>query len=361
MGNAKNLIQPVGTEPAAPLLLADVRELIESARMQLSQAANSALTMVYWQVGERIRTEILRDARAKYGQEILPTLSAKLVPHYGKGFSERNLARMIDFSAAFQTREIIDSLAQHLSWSHFVEILPLKQPLEREFYAEMCRIERWSVRTLRERIGSQLYLRTAITKKPEALIANELSKMRAGGQITPDLVFRDPYMLEFLDLADGYSERDLESAILREMERFLLELGDGFTFVARQKRITVGADDFYLDMLFYHRHLRRLVAVELKLEKFAPAHKSQMELYLRWLDKYDRAEGEASPIGLILCASSDAEQVELLDLESAQIRVAHYHAALPDLQLLQAHLHQAVLRARERQAIDAQSMAATHA
>jgi predicted nuclease of restriction endonuclease-like (RecB) superfamily len=303
----------------------------------------------------------LVEQRAEYGQKILATLSQELVSSYGRGFNASALTRMIKFSEAFPNPEILAPLAQHLSWSHFVEILPLKQPLEREFYAEMCRIERWSVRTLRERIGSQLYLRTAITKKPEALIANELSKLRAGGQITPDLVFRDPYMLAFLDLADGYSERDLESAILREMERFLLELGGGFTFVARQKRITVGADDFYLDLLFYHRHLRRLVAVELKLEKFAPAHKGQMELYLRWLDKYDRAEGEASPIGLILCASSDAEQIELMDLETAQIRVAHYHAALPDLQLLQAHLHQAVLRARERQAIDAHSMAATNA
>jgi hypothetical protein len=168
--------------------------------------------------------------------------------------------------------------------------------------------------------------------------------------MTPDLVFRAPYMLDFLGLPDGYSERDLESAILREMERFLLELGAGFTFVARQKRISVGADDFYLDLLFYHRHLRRLVAVELKLEKFSPAHKGQMELYLRWLDQNDRAEGEASPIGLILCASADREQVELMDLDSANIRVAQYLHALPDVQVLQAQLHRVVQLARERQA-----------
>jgi predicted nuclease of restriction endonuclease-like (RecB) superfamily len=206
------------------------------------------------------------------------------------------------------------------------------------------------VRTLRERIASQLYLRTAIAKQPEAVVARELSHLREGGQVSPDLVFRDPYMLDFLGLPDGYSERDLEDAILREMERFLLQMGAGFTFVARQKRITVGADDFYLDLLFYHRYLRRLVAVELKLEKFSPAHKGQMELYLRWLDKYDRADGEASPIGLILCASSDAEQVELMDLENAQIRVAQYLHALPDMQVLQAQLHRVVQLSRERQA-----------
>jgi predicted nuclease of restriction endonuclease-like (RecB) superfamily len=236
-----------------------------------------------------------------------------------------------------------------LSWSHFIEILPLKQPLEREYYAEMCRLERWSVRTLRERIGSQLYLRTTIAKKPESVIATEINHLREGGQITPDLVFRDPYLLDFLGLPNGYSERDLEAAILRQMERFLLELGAGFTFVARQKRISVGADDFYLDLLFYHRHLRRLVAVELKLEKFSPAHKGQMELYLRWLDKHDRATGEESPIGLILCASADTEQVELMDLGSAHIRVAQYHNELPDLKLLQDQLHRAVQRARQRQ------------
>ncbi|MBN9342566.1 MAG: DUF1016 family protein, partial [Comamonadaceae bacterium] len=242
------------------------------------------------------------------------------------------------------------TLSRQLSWSHFIEILPLKQPLERAYYAELCRVERWSVRTLRERIASQLYLRTALAKKPEAVVQAEISHLREGGQMTPDLVFRDPYMLDFLGLPHGYSERDLEGAILREMERFLLELGVGFTFVARQKRISVGADDFYLDLLFYHRHLRRLVAVELKLEKFQPAHKGQMELYLRWLDQHDRAAGEEPPIGLILCAGKDTEQVELMDLGASNIRVAEYLAHIPDTALLQAQLHRAVQLARERAA-----------
>jgi predicted nuclease of restriction endonuclease-like (RecB) superfamily len=250
----------------------------------------------------------------------------------------------------FPDAEIVATLSRQLSWSHFRELLPLKQPLEREYYAEMCRIERWSVRTLRERIGSQLYLRTALAKKPEALIDAELKALRATGQMTPDLVFRDPYMLDFLGLPDGYSERDLESAILRDMERFLLELGVGFTFVARQKRMSVGRDDFYLDLLFYHRHMRRLVAVELKLESFAPAHKGQMEMYLRWLDQHDRADGEESPLGLILCAGADSEQVELMDMESAGIRVAEYMAQIPDIKVLQNQLHRAVEQARERAA-----------
>ncbi|WP_297505530.1 PDDEXK nuclease domain-containing protein [Ferrovum sp.] len=331
-------------------LILELRGLIEQARQHVAQMANSTLTMLHWQLGQRIYREILAGQRAGYGEEILPTLSAKLVPEYGKGFSARNLARMIKFAEAFPDEQIVASLSRQLSWSHFVEILPLKQPLEREFYAEMCRIECWSVRTLRERIGGQMYLRTAISKKSEAVVQAEISHLRGGGQMTPDMVFRDPYMLDFLGLPDGYSERDLESAILREMERFLLELGAGFTFVARQKRISVDSDDFYLDLLFYHRHLRRLVAVELKLERFVPAHKGQMELYLRWLDKYDRSPGEESPIGLILCASAKAEQVELMDLGAANIRVAEYLAHIPDMALLRRELHRAVELARERAA-----------
>ena len=334
-------------------LLSALRGLIEQARQHVAQTANSTVTMLYWHVGLRIRSEVLKNERAEYGEQIVSTLSTQLVREYGRSFGVRSLRRMVQFAEVFPDEAVVASLSPHLSWSHFIEILPLKKPLEREFYAEMCRIERWSVHTLRERIGSQLYLRTALTKQPEALVDAELVKLRAGGQMTPDMVFRDPYMLDFLGLPDGYSERDLEAAILRDMERFLLEMGAGFTFVARQKRISVGGDDFYLDLLFYHRHLRRLVAVELKLEKFQPAHKGQMELYLRWLDKYDRAAGEESPIGLILCAQADTEQVELLDLGSANIRVAEYLDKIPDMKLLREQLHRSVQRAREQVALAA--------
>lgn len=335
-------------EVSSELLLTDLRQLIDEARAHVAQAANSTLTMLYWQVGERIRDEVLNQARAEYGAQIVATLSQQLVPLYGRGFTRSALARMIKFAELFPDRPIVATLSQQLGWSHFVALLPLKQPLERDYYAQMCRIERWSVRTLRERIGSQLYLRTALSKQPEQVVKSELAALRNEGRMTPDLVFRDPYVLDFLGLADGYSERDLELAILREMERVLLELGVGFTFVARQKRITVGGDDFYLDLLFYHRHLRRLVAVELKLESFQPAHKGQMELYLRWLDKHERVDGEESPLGLILCASADSEQVELMALESAGIRVAEYLARIPDMKVLKAQLHRAVEYARER-------------
>lgn len=339
-----------GTPTASVALLTELRGLIESARRHAAQTANATLTLLYWQVGYRIRKEVLKDGRAGYGEEILATLSQELSRDYGKGFNVSALTRMVKFAEAFPDEAVVAVLSRDLSWSHFIEILPLKQPLEREYYAQLCRIERWSVRTLRERIASQQYLRTAIAKSPEAVVKAEISHLREGGQMTPDLVFRDPYMLDFLGLPQDYSERDLEDAILREMERFLLELGVGFTFVARQKRISVGADDFYLDLLFYHRHLRRLVAVELKLEKFQPAHKGQMELYLRWLDRHDRAAGEEAPIGLILCAAKDNEQVELLDLGASNIRVAEYLAHMPDMNVLQEYLHRAVELARERAA-----------
>jgi predicted nuclease of restriction endonuclease-like (RecB) superfamily len=235
-----------------------------------------------------------------------------------------------------------------LSWSHFVEIIYLKDPLQRDFYAEMCRIERWSVRTLRNKIDGMLFERTALSRKPEMFVEQEVAKLRKGDTLTPDLVFRDPYFLDFLGLKNAYSENDLEVAILREMEQFILELGAGFTFVARQKRIVIDGEDFYLDLLFYHRKLRRLVAVELKLERFKAADKGQMELYLRWLEKHEMEPGEETPIGLILCADKGEEQVELLQLDRSGIRVASYLTDLPPRQLLRRKLHETMIAARAR-------------
>jgi len=166
--------------------------------------------------------------------------------------------------------------------------------------------------------------------------------------MTPDLVFRDPYFLDFLGLKDRYLEKDLEDAILREMEQFLLELGVGFSFVARQKRISVDSDDYYLDLLFFHRGLRRLVAIELKIGDFRPAYKGQMELYLRWLEKNEMKPGEDTPIGLILCAGKKRETVELLELEKSGIRVAEYLTELPSKDVLKARLHRVIQAARDR-------------
>ena len=337
------------SETAPAKLLNELRDLIQSTRSGVAQAVNSALVLLYWQVGNRIRTETLKSERAAYGEQIVVTLSRQLAAEFGNGYSRPNLFRMIRFAELFADREIVSTLSRQLSWSHFVEILQLKDPLQRDFYAEMCRMERWSVRTLRAKISGMLFERTALSKKPEILVKRELANLRQEDTLSPDLVFRDPYFLDFLGLKDAYSEKDLETAILREMEQFILELGAGFSFVARQKRIVIDGEDFYLDLLFYHRKLRRLVAVDLKLERFKAADKGQMELYLRWLEKHDMEPGEETPIGLILCADKGDEQIELLELDKSGIRVASYLTDLPPRQLLQRKLHDTmVVPARAR-------------
>ena len=327
-------------------LLADVRELIVQAREGVARAVNSGLTLLYWQIGDRIRHEVLREKRAEYGKEIVAALGRQLEQEFGRGFGDKNLRRMIQFAEVFPDREIVVSLIRQLTWTHFIALIPLNKPLQRDFYAEMCRVERWSVSTLRKKIGGMLYERTALSRKPEKLAALELKQLREEDKLTPDLVFRDPYFLDFLGLKDRYLEKDIEDAIMREMENFILELGVGFTFVARQKRITLDGDDFYLDLLFYHRRLRRLVAIDLKLDEFKPGDKGQMELYLRWLAKHEAQPGEDTPIGLILCAGKKEETVELLEPGKSGIHVASYWTKLLPKAQLERKLHQAVLLAR---------------
>jgi predicted nuclease of restriction endonuclease-like (RecB) superfamily len=332
-------------------LIEDIRGLIESSKSRFAQAANAVLVILYWNVGKRIKTDILGNERAQYGGEIISALSGQLIAEYGKGFSEKNLRRMIQFAEVFPDQQIVVSLTRQLSWTHFVALIPMKDPLQREFYAEMCRVERWSVRTLRKKINSMLYERTAISRKPAELVKQELDSLRNDDRMTPDLTFRDPYLLDFLGLSDTYSERDLESAILVELERFLLELGTDFSFLARQKRITIDNEDYYIDLLFYHRGMHCLVAIELKLGKFKAADKGQMELYLRWLDKYEKREGEGMPLGLILCAEKSYEHVELLRLEGSGIHIAEYLTDLPPIKVLEAKLHDAIRIAREQIAV----------
>ena len=329
-------------------LLGEIRSLIETRRNRAAQVVNSELVLLHWQIGNCIRREILLEERAEYGEQIVEGLSKALTQEFGKGYSRKTLFHMMRCAEVFPDFQIVSTLSRQLAWSHFLEIIYMKEPLQREFYAEMCRIERWSVRTLRSKIQGMLYERTGISRKPEELARQELAALRDDDRMTPDLVFRDPYLLNFLGLTDTYSERDLETAILREIESFLLELGSDFCFVARQKRMTIGQEDFYLDMLFFHRGLRRLVAIELKLGRFSAEHKGQMELYLRWLDRYERKTGEDSPIGLILCSAKDQEQIELLQLEQGEIRVAEYLTDLPPQPVLQAKLREFIRIAQAR-------------
>lgn len=329
-------------------LLPDLRQLILTAREQVARAIDSRLVLLYWEIGHRIRQDVLREKRAGYGERIVATLSQQLSAEFGSGWSRFNLTRMLQFAERFNDHRIVATLSRQLGWSHFKEILPVEDPLAREFYAEMCRMEQWSVRTLRQKIQSMLFERTALSRKPDKLIQRELARLRRSDRLSADLVFRDPYVLDFLGLKDTYAERDLEAAILREMESFLLELGVGFAFVARQKRMIIGGRDHHLDLLFYHRGLKRLVALDLKLEAFAPADKAQMELYLAWLRENEQPAGEEPPLGLILCAGKDDETIRLLDLERGDIRVASYWTKLLPRAALAKKLHQAVRHARAR-------------
>jgi predicted nuclease of restriction endonuclease-like (RecB) superfamily len=328
-------------------LLTEICSLIESARNRVAVVINAELTLLYWQVGKKIREGVLKKKRAEYGQLIVAKLSEQLAGEYGQGFSEKNLWNMVRFAEVSPNLQIVYALSRQLSWTHFRKIIYIDDPLKRSFYTEMCRVENWNTRTLEQKINSMLFERTALSKKPKALIKKELITLRKTDRLSPDLVFKDPYILDFLKLKDVYSEKDLETAILREIEAFILELGSGFSFIARQKRIIIDKEDYYLDLLFYHRRLQRLIAVELKLDKFRAEYKGQMELYLRWLDKYDRREGEERPLGLILCAGKSEEQIELLELGKSGIRVAQYLTGLPSRKILEEKLLQAIQTARE--------------
>jgi predicted nuclease of restriction endonuclease-like (RecB) superfamily len=222
----------------------------------------------------------------------------------GKGWSQRQLSYCVQFATTFPDQEILHTLCAELSWSHFKLVIAIEDPLKRDFYIEIARTDRWSVRQLQERINSMLYERTAISRQPAETIRHDLEQLRQTQQLSPNLLLKDPYILDFLNLNDRYLEKDLEDAILRDIEQFLLELGAGFTFVARQKRLQIDDDDYYIDLLFYNRQLQRLIAIDLKLGNFRPEYKGQMELYLRWLAKHDQQPHEQPPLGIIAQAKS---------------------------------------------------------
>ncbi|SDE23142.1 Predicted nuclease of restriction endonuclease-like (RecB) superfamily, DUF1016 family [Dyadobacter soli] len=325
-----------------------VKDLILASRQHVAISVNAEMSMLYWKIGKVIRQEILKDERAEYGKQIVSTLSRQLEVEYGKSFSEKNVRRMIQFAEIFTDEQIVVSLKRQLSWAHILAILPISDPIKREFYIQMCIHEKWSVRTFRERIQSMLYERTAISKKPEDVIISDLQLLKSEQKLNPDLVFKDPYFLDFLGLKDAYSEKDLEASIIVELQRFIIEMGTDFAFMARQKRITIDHRDYFIDLLFYHRRLKCLVVVDLKMGEFEAGFKGQMELYLRFLEKYEKIEGENDPIGLILCSGKSSEHIELMQLGQSNIRVADYLTALPSQQVLQEKLHKAVEIARHK-------------
>lgn len=329
-------------------LFSEIKQLIEEAKQNVASTVNATTTVLYWNVGAKINTEILGNKRAEYGKEVVKSLSRQLTFEYGKGWSEQQLRHCLRIAETFPDNQILYALSRELSWTHLRTIMYLKDELSREFYIEMARLENWDTRTLNSKIDSMLFERTAISKKPTELIKHELKELRDENKLSPDLVFRDPYFLNFLGLEDRFSEKTLEDAILRELEKFILELGQGFTFVERQKRMLIDGDSFKLDLLFYHRKLKRLVAIDLKLDRFKAKYKGQMELYLRYLEKYETEQGEETPIGLILCAEGSKEQIELLQLEKSGIRVAEYLVELPPKELLQRKLHKVIELEKKR-------------
>ncbi len=329
-------------------LLQDLKTLIEESRFKVVATVNATLTMLYWQIGKRINEEILKGERAEYGKQIVASMARQLQNEYGKGFTAKNIRHMCRFAEVIPDNLIVSAVRRQLSWTHFRSLIYIDDPLKRDFYAVMCQTERWSTRVLQERIDSMLYERTALSKKPEETIKAELEMLADKGELSPNLVLKDPYILDFLQLNDRYMEKDLEDAILRELEQFLLEMGAGFTFIARQKHIEIDNEDFHIDLLFYNRKLKRLVAIDLKLGDFKAADKGQMELYLRWLAKYEQEKGEGSPLGLILCAGKKQEQIELLELDQSGIHVAEYLTVLPPKYLLQEKLHKAIEAGRKR-------------
>ncbi|WP_281298434.1 PDDEXK nuclease domain-containing protein [Flavobacterium limnophilum] len=327
----------------APKLLNSIIGLIDQTRHVVAKTVNQELTLLYWNIGKTINDDILKNDRADYGKKLVRNLSNELSNRYGSGFNKRNLHSFIKLNTIFQDITIVHTLCAQLSWSHIRNIIYIENQIKREFYIQMAIHERWSVRTLQERIDSMLFERTAISKKPEHTILNELKTLASEKKISPDLAFRDPYFLDFLGLHDSYSEKDLESSILAQLQYFITEMGSEFAFLARQKRIIIDNEDFYIDLLFYHRGLKSLVAIDLKLGKFKANYKGQMELYLRWLEKNEQKEGENKPIGLILCSEKSPEQINYLMLDNdAQIKVAEYLTLLPEKKLLLEKLEKAI-------------------
>jgi predicted nuclease of restriction endonuclease-like (RecB) superfamily len=326
-----------------PQLLNSIIGLIDQTRHTVAKTINQELTLLYWNIGKTINDDILKNDRADYGKKLIPKLSLALTDKYGVGFNKRNLQSFIKLNSVIEDITILHTVCAKLSWSHIRNLIYIENPIKREFYIQMAVHERWSVRTLQERIDSMLFERTAISKKPEQTIVNELKTLATEKKISPDLTFRDPYFLDFLGLHDSYSEKDLESSILAQLQYFITEMGSEFAFLARQKRITIDNEDFYIDLLFYHRGLKRLVAIDLKLGKFKANYKGQMELYLRWLEKNEQKEGENKPIGLILCSEKSPEQINYLMLDNdEQIKVAEYLTLLPEKKILLEKLEKAI-------------------
>jgi len=318
-------------------LFVEISALIEQSRRTIFTQASGVTVLLFWNIGGRINGEILENKRADYGKRIVSRLATQLAEKYGRGFELRNLRRMMQFAEQFPDIEIVSPAATQLSWAHIVEILPLRKQEAKIFYLNEAARGLLGRDGLREMISRKAYERSEIA---DAQISH--------ASTIPRGAFKDPYLFDVLGMKDDYLEADLEEAILRELEKFILEFGKGFAFVERQKRMIIDGRDRYLDLLFFNRDLKRLIAVELKIGRFRAEHKGQMQLYLGWLDKYERRDGEDAPVGLILCSESGREEIELLKLDRDGILVAEYWTALPPKAEFEQKIHAILAETRER-------------
>ena len=323
------------------VLFENIVSLVEKTRNKAAIFLNTETTLLYYSIGRFIQDELKQKGEIIYGKQILVTLSQQLTERLGKGFSYSALTRMLKVANCFDEKNIA-TLSQQLSWSHFIELAGVENANKQQFYTQLAIHHQWNVRKLRTEIDAMLFERMAISKQPEKEIANSLKTLENTKEFHPDMVFKNTYVLDFLNLPASYSEKELENALITNIEAFILELGNGFAFVERQKRISVDAIDYHLDLLFYHRKIKSLVAIDLKLGKFKPEYKSQMELYLRWLQKNEMQQGEQKPVGLLLCSEGNTEHIELLMLEENDIKVAQYLTELPSKEWFADKLHRAI-------------------
>ncbi|MDR0970409.1 MAG: PDDEXK nuclease domain-containing protein [Lentimicrobiaceae bacterium] len=327
-------------------LLQGIETLIEHTGRQVAVYLNSTISCLYWSIGNYILIELQYEMYSRQGQQILATLSQTLTKKFGKGYTYSGINRMIKVANAYRDGEKFATLSRTLSWSHFIELVSIEDSTKRLFYQQMSVVENWSIRTLRQKQDSMLFERTLIAAKPEDEIIKTL-QTTTKTNISPDLVFKNSYILDFFGLTGYYSEKDLEDAILHNLEQFIMELGQDFAFVERQKRIPIDSVDYSLDLLFFHRKLNRLVAIDLKLGKFQPQYKGQMELYLKYLQKHDKQPHEENPIGLLLCSEGNTEHIEYLMLDEKNIKVAQYLTVLPDKQWFIDKLNRSIAIAQE--------------
>jgi predicted nuclease of restriction endonuclease-like (RecB) superfamily len=333
----KAFVPRKASAPSEVVLFKHVSAIIEKRRYSAGAYANREVTLMYWEIGNYIGSVLLDGERGEYGKQIVSSLSTQLQARYGTSFELRNLRRMVQFAAKFSDFKIVSTLSTQLSWSHIVELLPLKTTAAQLYYAHDVAERNLGVQDLRRQISRKAYERREIAN-------NKLSEKSS----VPFNVFKDPYLLDVLGLKENFLEADLEKSILTELEAFILEFGHGFTFVERQKRMIIDDEDIILDLLFYHRKLKRLVAIELKIGNFKAAYMGQMSLYLKWLNRYERQDGEEAPIGIILCTKANHKKIELLELDKAGIAVAEYWTELPPKKEFERKISEIMAEAKER-------------